>query len=44
MRNSFEREFENQKRNEIKISKMMRKNSSMKDYKILQQKMNLRIL
>ena len=40
--NSFELEFERNQRKENIIKKMMRQNSSMKDYKILQQKMNLR--
>ena len=43
-RNSFEIQSENKERKEQIIKQMMRQNSSMKDYKILQQKMALRRL
>ena len=43
IQNSFEKEFEIKKIKENEINKM-RTNSSIKDYKILQQKINLRRL
>lgn len=44
IQNSFEREFEVKRIKEKEMDKIVRQNSSMKDYKILQQKMILRRL